>query len=65
MLNNDKYNSDLMLTHEQATNCNDRSKDYQAGYRQGYWHQPEEEPENPDYMEGYAQGWNNRSSDGN
>jgi hypothetical protein len=65
MPNSDNYDFALMLTHEQSANINDQSADYQAGYRQGYWHQPEEKPENPEYMLGYNRGWNTRSLDGN
>lgn len=57
--------TNLLLTHSQATNNNARSKNYQAGYRQGWWHQPAEKSESPEYMEGYYRGWNHRSLDAN
>jgi hypothetical protein len=61
----DRYDSDLMLTHSQATNVNHESKDYQEGYSDGYWQQPEKQPNNPEYMAGYNRGYNNVSLDGN
>ena len=63
MLNNDGFDSNLMLTHSDATDTNKESLEYQEGYRDGWWQQPEQQPESEDYMEGYRRGWNNRNLD--
>jgi len=65
MLNEDGYDSNLMLTHSQATNTNDESPDYQKGYQDGWWQQPEKQPKNEQYMLGYIRGYNNQCLDAN
>ncbi len=60
----DRYNRSQDLTHEQATNTNKESPEYQQGYSRGYSHQPKES-EHPEYLRGYTHGWNNRSMDSN
>lgn len=64
MLNKDRYDTDQDLTHEQATNTNESSPEYQAGYTRGWWHQPKESG-HPDYVLGYTHGWNHRLMDSN
>ena len=64
MLNEDGYDSDLMLSHSDATYIGEESEDYQEGYRDGWWSQPVKQKDNPEYMAGYNRGYNNRSLDG-
>jgi hypothetical protein len=65
MLNPDGFDSKLMLSHEDIERTKKRSDDYKRGYSQGYWHQPKEEPENPEYMKGYDSGWDDKVMDRN
>jgi hypothetical protein len=66
MLNSDGYDSDLLLTHEQAARAtmDEESEEYQAGYQRGYWFQSEES-DSPDYIRGHCDGWNAHSLDRN
>lgn len=60
-----ELNPNLLLTNEQAQRQKEESADFDRGYARGYWHQPEEEPDNQEYMRGYNKGWDARSMDGN
>ena len=50
--------------HSDTANTNNESEEYQKGYSDGWYHQPEKS-ESPDYKKGYVHGWNNKEMDSN